>query len=105
MLLIPPLAVLAAFGLPTLKRGAINAIDWFAVLSFTILGSFVWLVWIAGLTGSPHPLARNLARLVPGLQPGFTLLSLVCALIVNVRLIALVRLRLSPPPEGNLRNV
>ncbi len=53
MLLLPPLAVLATFALPTLNRGAINAIDWFALLSFTILGSFVWLVWIAGLTGFP----------------------------------------------------
>jgi hypothetical protein len=51
MLLLPPLAVLATFALPTLKRGAINAFDWFAVLSFTILGTFVWLVWLASLTG------------------------------------------------------
>jgi 4-amino-4-deoxy-L-arabinose transferase-like glycosyltransferase len=105
MMLIPPLAVLAAFGLPTLKRGAINAIDWFAVLSFTILGSFVWLVWIAGLTGFPHPLARNLARLVPGFQPEFTLLSLLCAMIVTVGWIALVRWRVSRNPKVIWRSV
>ena len=54
MLLLPPLSVLATFALPTLKRGAINAIDWFAMLSFTILGTFVWLVWTAGMIGFPR---------------------------------------------------
>jgi hypothetical protein len=83
MLLLPPLAVLATFALPTLKRGAINAIDWFALLSFTILGSFVWLVYVAGLTGFPHPLARNLARLAPGFAPQFKILSFVCAVAVT----------------------
>lgn len=105
MLLIPPLAVLAAFGLPTLKRGAINAIDWFAVLSFTILGSFVWLVWLASLTGFPHPIARNLARLAPGFQPEFSPLSFACALIVTLGWIALVRWRISRQPKVIWRSV
>ncbi|MET5019939.1 glycosyltransferase family 39 protein, partial [Burkholderia pseudomallei] len=39
MLLLPALDVIATFALPTLKRGAINAIDWIAVLSYTILGT------------------------------------------------------------------
>src|SRR5690606_9172721 len=33
--LLPPLAILAAFGLPTMKRGAINAVDWFAVMTLS----------------------------------------------------------------------
>jgi hypothetical protein len=33
--LLPPLAVMAAFGLLTMKRGAINAIDWFSVMALT----------------------------------------------------------------------
>ena len=105
MLLLPALAVLATFALPTLKRGAINAIDWFAVLSFTILGSFVWLVWLAGLTGFPHPLARNLARLAPGFTPQFKLLSFVCAVAVTVCWIALVQWRLARHPKVLWRSV
>src|SRR5260364_399190 len=31
LLLLPALSILAAFGLPTLKRGAMNAMDWFAI--------------------------------------------------------------------------
>jgi 4-amino-4-deoxy-L-arabinose transferase-like glycosyltransferase len=105
MLLLPPLAVLAAFALPTLKRGAINAIDWFALLSFTILGGFVWLVWFAGLTGHPAPIARNLARLVPGFHPEFSLLSLCVALLITGCWVVLVRWRLSRHPVVLWRSV
>lgn len=105
MLLMPPLAVLATFALPTLKRGAINAIDWFAVLSFTILGTFVWLVWLASLTGFPYPLARNLARLVPGYEPHFKILSFICAVIATVCWCFLVRWRISRQPKVLWRSV
>src|SRR4029078_13054730 len=36
MLALPALAVLAAFALPTLKRSAAAAVDWFSVFFFTI---------------------------------------------------------------------
>ena len=105
MLLLPALAVLAAFALPTLKRGAINAFDWFAVLSFTILGAFVWLVWLAAQTGFPHPLARNLARLVPGFVPQFGVLSFACAIAATVCWFALVRWRIARHPKVLWRSV
>lgn len=105
MLLLPPLAVVATFALPTLKRGAINAIDWFAVLSFTILGTFVWLVWLASLTGFPHPLARNLGRLVPGYEPHFKVLSFVCAVAATACWLMLVRWRISRQPKVLWRSV
>lgn len=105
MLLLPALSMLAAFGLPTLKRGAINAIDWFAVLSFTVLGGFVWLVWFAGLTGHPAQIARNLARAVPGFDSSFKLISLITALAVTACWIALVRWRLVTRPEVLWRGV
>ncbi len=105
ILLLPPLAVLAAFALPTLKRGAINAFDWFAVLSFTILGTFVWLVWLASITGFPPPLARNLARLAPGFEPHFKILSFSCAVIVTLCWCLLVRWRISQQPRVLWRSV
>jgi 4-amino-4-deoxy-L-arabinose transferase-like glycosyltransferase len=105
MLLLPPLSVLAAFALPTLKRGAINAIDWFAMLSFTLLATFVWLVWTAGLFGFPAPLARNLARLAPGFQPEFKVLSFVCAVAVTVCWFSLARWRLARHPKVLWRSV
>jgi 4-amino-4-deoxy-L-arabinose transferase-like glycosyltransferase len=105
ILLLPPLATLAAFALPTLKRGAINAIDWFAMLSFTILGTFVWLVWLAGLTGFPHPLARNLARIVPGFVAQFSIPSFACAVIATLCWFALARWRLARHPKVLWRSV
>ena len=105
ILLLPPLAVLASFGLPTLKRGAINAFDWFAVLSFTILGGFVWLVWIAGLSGFPHPIARNLERLVPGFKPEFSASELLAALLITLCWFLLVQWRLSRHPKVLWRSV
>jgi len=105
ILLLPPLAVLASFGLPTLKRGAINAFDWFAVLSFTILGGFVWLVWIAGLSGFPRPIARNLARLVPGFKPEFSASELLAALLITLCWFLLVQWRLSRHPKVLWRSV
>jgi 4-amino-4-deoxy-L-arabinose transferase-like glycosyltransferase len=105
MLLLPPLSVLATFALPTLKRGAINAIDWFAMLSFTLLASFVWLVWSAGLFGFPAPLARNLARLAPGFQPQFKILSFACAVAVTVCWFSLARWRLARHPKVLWRSV
>jgi 4-amino-4-deoxy-L-arabinose transferase-like glycosyltransferase len=105
MLLLPPLSVLATFALPTLKRGAINAIDWFAMLSFTLLATFVWLVWTAGLYGFPAPLARNLARLAPGFQPEFKILSFVCAVAVTLCWFSLARWRLTRHPKVLWRSV
>jgi 4-amino-4-deoxy-L-arabinose transferase-like glycosyltransferase len=105
MLLLPPLSVLATFALPTLKRGAINAIDWFAMLSFTLLATFVWLVWTAGLFGFPAPLARNLARLAPGFQPEFKILSFVCAVAVTLCWFSLARWRLARHPKVLWRSV
>ncbi|SIT43483.1 putative inner membrane protein [Paraburkholderia piptadeniae] len=105
MLLMPALAVIAAFALPTLKRGAINAIDWFAVLSFTVLGTFVWLVWLAGMTGFPHQLARNLARLAPGFTPQFKILSFLCAVAVTLCWFALVQWRVARHPKVLWRSV
>jgi 4-amino-4-deoxy-L-arabinose transferase-like glycosyltransferase len=105
MLLLPALAVLATFALPTLNRGTINAIDWFALLSFTILGSTVWLFWIAGLTGFPAPLARNMARYAPGFVPQFKMLSFICAVAVTVCWFVLVRWRLARHPKVLWRSV
>lgn len=105
MLTLPALSIIAAFGLPTLKRGTVNAIDWFAVLSFTVLAGFVWIVWLAGITGFPASTARNLRRLVPGFQPEFSWITLISALIVTGAWVALVAWRVSRSPKVLWRSV
>ncbi|MGX4643384.1 ArnT family glycosyltransferase [Massilia sp. SYSU DXS3249] len=93
--LLPPLALMAAFGLPTMKRGAINAIDWFSVMALTTLAALVWLFWIAKLTGWPAKLSHNALKLVPGFTPEFGIISFTVAAAVTIGWIWLVRWRVS----------
>lgn len=97
--LLPPLALMAAFGLPTMKRGAINAIDWFSVMVLTLLAGFVWLFWIAKLTGWPAWAAKNALKLVPGFKPEFGLIAFVVAAGTTIGWGFLVHWRLSRQPS------
>jgi 4-amino-4-deoxy-L-arabinose transferase-like glycosyltransferase len=97
--LLPPLAILATFGLPTLKRGAINAIDWFSVMTLTALASFIWLGWLAKQTGWPEKLAKNAFKVAPGFQPEFNFLALLVALATTVGWGLLLRWRLGRHPS------
>lgn len=96
--LLPPLAVLAAFGLPTMKRGAINAVDWFSVITFSLLAGILWLYWIAMQTGWPGQMARNALKLSPGFQPGFSGAAFAVALGASLGWLALVHWRLARRP-------
>lgn len=96
--LLPPLAILAAFGLPTMKRGAINAVDWFSVMTLTTCAAFIWLGWIAKQTGWPAKLAKNAFKLAPGFKPEFSLVMFLVAACVTIGWILLVHWRVSRRP-------
>ncbi len=96
--LLPPLAVMAAFGLLTMKRGAINAIDWFSVMVLTICGLVLWLFWFATLTGWPPRLAYNALKLVPGFKPELELVAFFVAASASAGWVALVHWRISRQP-------
>jgi hypothetical protein len=82
-----------------MKRGAINAIDWFSVMVLTLVGALVWLFWIAKLTGWPAQLAKNALKLVPGFKPEFGLVAFIVAAATTVGWIVLVHWRLSRQPS------
>jgi 4-amino-4-deoxy-L-arabinose transferase-like glycosyltransferase len=96
--LLPPLAILATFGLPTLKRGAINAIDWFSVMALSAMAAFIWLGWIAKQTGWPAQLAKNAFKLAPGFKPEFNLVALLIALASSIGWLLLLQWRLGRRP-------
>lgn len=96
--LIPPLSILAAFGLPTMKRGAINAVDWFSVMAFSLLAIFIWLNWIAMQTGWPAKLHHNVFKAVPGFAPQFSPLAFAIALISTCAWLKLVHWRIARHP-------
>ncbi|MDO8299994.1 glycosyltransferase family 39 protein [Lacisediminimonas sp.] len=97
--LLPPLAILAAFGLPTMKRGAINAVDWFSVMTLTACAAFIWVGWIAKQTGWPPQIARNAFKLAPGFQPEFNLIALLIASAASIGWIMLVLWRIARRPS------
>ncbi len=97
--LLPPLAILAAFGLPTMKRGAINAVDWFSVMTLTTCAAFIWIGWIAKQTGWPPQLSRNALRLAPGFTPEFNLLAFLIAACASAAWIWLVHWRIARRPS------
>jgi 4-amino-4-deoxy-L-arabinose transferase-like glycosyltransferase len=96
--LLPPLAIMAAFGLPAMKRGTINAIDWFSVMVLTMIAGITWLWWIATLTGWPAQLAKNATRLLPGFQPEFGFGAFLVAALATIGWFALVYWRISRQP-------
>lgn len=65
-LLAVPSAVLASFALPTLRRGIVNSLDWFAVMCFSLTCATVWLGWVALQTGWPPKISHNIARQTTG---------------------------------------
>ncbi len=93
MLSLPALAVLAAFALPTLKRSASAAIDWFSMFFFTLCALTIWVIYASMQWGVPAKPAANVARLAPGFEPSFSALALVLALAASGAWVALVRWR------------
>jgi hypothetical protein len=93
MLALPALAVLAAFALPTLKRSAAAAIDWFSVFFFSATALFIWVIYVAVHTGVPAKPAANVAKLAPGFEPVFSVPALASAAIGTLAWLWLVRWR------------
>lgn len=93
MLGLPGLAVLAAFALPTLRRSASAAVDWFSMLFFTGCALFFWVVYAAVHTGTPAKTAANVAKLAPGFEPSFSAFALALAALGTLAWVWLVRWR------------
>lgn len=93
MLALPPLAVLAAFALPTLQRSTAAAIDWFSVFFFSACALGIWVIYVAMQTGVPAKPAANVAKLVPGFMPRFSMIALIAALAGSLAWMWLVHWR------------
>jgi len=80
IMLLPPLALLAAQGALVLRRGAAGALDWFGVLAFGFFAFLVWLGYFAMLTGVPVRVANNFFKGAPGFVLEFRLFPLLVAI-------------------------
>ncbi len=103
MLLLPPLALLAAPGIGLLRRGAANALDWFGVMTFSFFAGLVWLGYIAMMTDLLPRLAKNFTRAAPGFVPQFELVPFVVALALLAGWLVLVAGVAPAPTRGALR--
>jgi 4-amino-4-deoxy-L-arabinose transferase-like glycosyltransferase len=95
MMLIPPLAVLAAIGLPTLSRSLTNLLDWLAVMIFTTFGFIIWAYYLALASGFPAPMAKSAARYAAGYDLHLNMINAGFALALTVGWLALVYWRMS----------
>jgi hypothetical protein len=93
LLILPFMAALSAFALPTLRRSVSALIDWFTLIFFSSSALIIWIVWLAGVTGWPPQPAANLARLLPGLSIGFSGLGFGLAMLGTWAWIAVVSWR------------
>jgi 4-amino-4-deoxy-L-arabinose transferase-like glycosyltransferase len=100
VLLAVPCAVLAAFSLPTLRRGVVNTLDWFAVMCFSLTAATVWLGWVALHFHWPAQISRNIARQTTGYEPVISWLAFALALVFTLAWIALVVWRLRVKPQA-----
>ncbi len=69
--LLVPLALLAAPGIDTLRRGAANGWLWFSIMTFTFFIIIGWFYWSALELGVPGRLHNHLHTIRPGYDFGF----------------------------------
>jgi hypothetical protein len=85
LILLLPLVLLGAAGLSTLRRGAANALLWFGVMLFGLIGLVLWVYWSAHDLGRPARLAARLTKLgmtgVGELRPWALVLGLAVTLV------------------------
>ena len=96
---LPALALLASFGLPTMRRGAINAVDWFSVMALTACGIFVWIGWIALNTGWPPRMVKNIGKYAPNFTPEFNVIAFFVAACGTIAWFLLVYWRIARRPK------
>jgi 4-amino-4-deoxy-L-arabinose transferase-like glycosyltransferase len=101
--LLAPLCLLASQGIPTLKRGAAAALDWFGVVTFAFFAGLVWLGYVAMMTGTPPRVAANFTRLAPGFTPQFELLPLLFAIALTAGWIYIVFVTAPSPLRSVMR--
>ncbi|RIY40937.1 ArnT family glycosyltransferase [Neopusillimonas maritima] len=95
-----PFAVMAAFALPTLRRGMVNSLDWFAVMCFSLTIATVWLGWVALQAGWPEQISDNIARQTEGYDAYVSWPAVTIALAGTVAWLVLVRWRVLHRPAA-----
>jgi 4-amino-4-deoxy-L-arabinose transferase-like glycosyltransferase len=102
---VPAVAMLGALALPTIRRTLTSVLDWFAVMTFTLIGAALWAYWIAFQTGWPPRMAYRAQRSVLGFAPEIDALEVLAGALVTLAWLALVAWRVSRQPRALWRPV
>lgn len=100
VLFIAPLAVLSAFAIPTMRRGVINTLDWFALMCFSVTVACVWIGWVALHFGIPKQISLNIARQTAGYAPQIVWWAVALAVVCTLCWIAMVFWRVKAHPNA-----
>lgn len=98
--LVIPAAALGALALPTLRRGQVNSLDWFAVMAFSVAAALVWFGWATALTGWPTKIAGNIERQTPGFELTVVWWATAVALAATAAWVVLLAWRLRTQPAS-----
>lgn len=90
MPLLLPLAILGVAEIDSVPRGAASALDWFGMSTFLLLGTLIWLAWVAALTGKPQFAATWLQKEVPGFTYPFSFIAFALAALLTLLWLAVV---------------
>ncbi|HTH94126.1 MAG TPA: hypothetical protein VL550_02750 [Rhodocyclaceae bacterium] len=82
--LLLPLTLLASTGAGRLRRGAANALDWFGMMTFSLIGILSWLFEAALLTGTPPKMYKSVIRLIPGYADTPSLIAWGGAIVISI---------------------
>lgn len=95
-----PLAVLAAFAIPTMRRGVINTLDWFALMCFSVTVACVWIGWFALHFGIPKQISLNIARQTAGYEPQIVWWTVLLSILCTLCWIAMILWRVKANPNA-----
>lgn len=85
-----PLTLLATAALPTLRRGAANALDWFGIMTFGFVALLMWWGWVGLLRDNHAKITFWLKNYQPGFEPVFHATAFWVALTFTVLWVLLV---------------
>ena len=100
VVLICPLALLSAFAVPTMRRGVINTLDWFALMCFSVTVTCVWIGWFALHFAIPKQISLNIARQTTGFDPQITWWSVALAIVCTLSWVAMIVWRVKMNPNA-----
>jgi len=85
-----PISLLATASLSMLKRGAANALDWFGIMTFALLGLLMWWGWSGLLLHDQEQATRWFKIYIPDFAPELHLTSLAFAALASVLWVLMV---------------